>query len=165
MAKEQLKPTLLSTAVAAGLAATTMPAHALTLGISGQINKTIGYIDNGDDSAIGFFDNSISGSRFRFTGEEDIGGGLKVGGVWEWQWQNSPTSSATFNSYGKFDETTPGIQADKYSGYLKDVGLGLRLSPSRTSHGTVTHLDLAYALDSEEGLKKMQFLISTEKQF
>ena len=72
-------------------------------------------------------------------------------------------AGAAFFDIGK--AWTPGIQADKYSGYLKDVGLGLRLSPSRTSHGTVTHLDLAYALDSEEGLKKVQFLISTEKQF
>ena len=83
MAKKQLKPAILSMAIAAGLATSAMPAQALTLGISGQINKTIGYIDNGNDSAVGFFDNSISGSRFRFTGEEDIGGGLKVGGVWD----------------------------------------------------------------------------------
>jgi predicted porin len=102
--------------------------HALTLGISGQINKTIGYIDNGDDSAVGFFDNSISGSRFRFTGEEDIGGGLKVGGVWEWQWQNSPTSSANFNTYGKFDETTATLQDRKtelyFAGKWGKVSLG-----------------------------------------
>jgi predicted porin len=128
MAKEHLKPTLLSSAVAAGLAATTMPAHALTLGISGQINKTIGYIDNGDESAIGFFDNSISGSRFRFTGEEDIGGGLKVGGVWEWQWSNSPTSSATFNSAGKFDESSASLSDRKtelyFAGKWGKVSLG-----------------------------------------
>ncbi len=128
MAKEHLKPTLLSTAVAAGLAATTMPAHALTLGISGQINKTIGYIDNGDDSAVGFFDNVISGSRFRFTGEEDVGGGLKVGGVWEWQWSNSPTSNASFNTSGKFDETSASLQDRKtelyFAGKWGKVSLG-----------------------------------------
>jgi predicted porin len=128
MAKEHLKPTLLSSAVAAGLAATTMPAHALTLGISGQINKTIGYIDNGDNSAIGFFDNNISGSRFRFTGEEDIGGGLKVGGVWEWQWSNSPAGKASFNSNGKFNETSAGLQDRKtelyFAGKWGKVSLG-----------------------------------------
>jgi predicted porin len=128
MAKEHLKPTLLSSAVAAGLAATVMPAHALTLGISGQINKTIGYIDNGDDSAVGFFDNSLSGSRFRFTGEEDIGGGLKVGGVWEWQWSNSPTGSAAFNTSGKFDQTTASLSDRKtelyFAGKWGKVSLG-----------------------------------------
>jgi predicted porin len=128
MAKEHLKPTLLSTAVAAGLAATTMPAHALTLGISGQINKTLGYYDNGDDSALGFFDNINSGSRFRFTGEEDIGGGLKVGGVWEWQWSNSPTSAASFNTSGKFDESSASLQDRKtelyFAGKWGKVSLG-----------------------------------------
>ena len=128
MAKKQLKPAILSMAIAAGLVTSAMPAHALTLGISGQINKTIGYIDNGDDSAVGFFDNSISGSRFRFTGEEDIGGGLKVGGVWEWQWQNSPTSAANFNTYGKFDETTATLQDRKtelyFAGKWGKVSLG-----------------------------------------
>jgi predicted porin len=128
MAKKQLKPAILSIAIAAGLATSAMPAQALTLGISGQINKTIGYIDNGDDSALGFFDNSISGSRFRFTGEEDIGGGLKVGGVWEWQWQNSPTSEASFNSNGKFNETTATLQDRKtelyFAGKWGKVSLG-----------------------------------------
>jgi predicted porin len=128
MAKKQLKPAILSMAIAAGLATSAAPAQALTLGISGQINKTIGYIDNGDNSAIGFFDNSISGSRFRFTGEEDIGNGLKVGGVWEWQWQNSPTSSAQFNSEGKFNETTATLQDRKtelyFAGKWGKVSLG-----------------------------------------
>jgi predicted porin len=128
MAKKQLKPAILSMAIAAGLATSAAPAQALTLGISGQINKTIGYIDNGDNSAIGFFDNSISGSRFRFTGEEDIGGGLKVGGVWEWQWQNSPTSKAAFNSNGKFNETTATLQDRKtelyFAGKWGKVSLG-----------------------------------------
>ncbi len=108
MAKKQLKPALLSTAIAAGLLAYGMPANAqdLNLKISGQINKTIGIIDNGDNDAWAVFDNSNSGSRFRFTGSQDVGNGAKMGGVWEWQWQNSPTSAATFNSAGEFSETS-----------------------------------------------------------
>ena len=129
MAKKQLKPAILSIAIAAGLATSAAPAQALTLGISGQINKTIGYIDNGDNSAIGFFDNSNSGTRFRFTGEEDVGGGLKVGGVWEWQWSNSPTASAAFNSNGKFNESSPSSLSDRkaelyFAGKWGKVSLG-----------------------------------------
>lgn len=60
---------------------------------------------------------------------------------------------------------TPGTEPNKYSGFLKDVGIGLRLSPSRTSHGMILHLDLTYALDSEENVKNVQFLVSTESQF
>jgi outer membrane protein assembly factor BamA len=72
-------------------------------------------------------------------------------------------AAAAFFDAGK--AWTPGEYPQRYSGILKDVGLGLRLSPSRTSRGTVLHLDLAYALDSEEGTKKVQFLLTTEEQF
>ncbi|MDX1487893.1 MAG: porin, partial [Acidiferrobacterales bacterium] len=77
-----------------------------SLGISGQINKQMSYVDDGTNTAFAVMDNTNSGSRFRFTGEEDIGNGLKVGGVWEWQWQNTPSSGATFNSAGEISETT-----------------------------------------------------------
>ncbi len=115
MAKKQLKPALLTTAVAAGLLAYGMPANAqnLNLKISGQINKTIGIIDNGDNDAWGVFDNNNSGSRFRFTGSQDVGNGAKMGGVWEWQWQNSSTSAATFNSAGEFTETSASLSDRK----------------------------------------------------
>jgi predicted porin len=119
MAKAHLKPTLLSTAVAAGLAAATMPVHALSLGISGQINKQLSSVDNGNESALAVMDNSNSGSRFRFTGEEDIGGGLKVGGVWEWQWQNTPSSGSEFNAAGQIEETSAtGLQDRKTELYF-----------------------------------------------
>ncbi|MFQ5936731.1 MAG: porin, partial [Acidiferrobacterales bacterium] len=119
MAKKQLKPTILSLAVAASLGVSSMPAHSLSLGISGQINKTIGWIDNGANSAIGFFDNNNSGSRFRFTGSEEISGGLKVGGVWEWQWQNSSSSKASFNSNGEFSESTATLSDRKTELYFQ----------------------------------------------
>jgi predicted porin len=118
MAKQHLQPTLLSTAIAAGLAAATMPAHALSLGISGQINKQLSSVDNGNDSALAVMDNSNSGSRFRFTGEEDIGGGLKVGGVWEWQWQNTSSSGAEFNAVGEIDERTASLSDRKTELYF-----------------------------------------------
>jgi uncharacterized membrane protein len=130
MANQHLKPSLLTSAVAAGLVAVPMSASAqdLNLKISGQINKTIGIIDNGDNDAIGFFDNSNSGSRFRFTGSQDMGNGMKVGGVWEWQWGNSASSAATFNSAGEFSEV-PASLADRktelyYQGGWGKVSLG-----------------------------------------
>jgi predicted porin len=115
MVKKQLKPALLTTAVAAGLLAYGMPANAqnLNLKISGQINKTLAIIDNGDNDAWGILDNSNSGSRFRFTGSQDVGNGAKMGGVWEWQWQNSPTSGNTFNSAGEFSEATASLSDRK----------------------------------------------------
>ncbi len=38
-----------------------------------------------------------------------FGGGAKMGGVWEWQWSNSPSSAATFNSAGEFSETSASL--------------------------------------------------------
>ncbi len=72
-------------------------------------------------------------------------------------------AGAAFFDVGK--AWTPGETAEKHPGFLKDVGLGLRLSPSRTSSGSIVHLDLAYALDADEGTKNFQFLVSTESRF
>jgi outer membrane protein assembly factor BamA len=72
-------------------------------------------------------------------------------------------AGAAFFDMGK--AWTPGESTEKYPGFLKDVGLGLRLAPSRTSRGSITHLDLAYALDGETDTKKFQFLVSTESHF
>ncbi len=105
MTRKNLKPTLLSMAIAASLAAgVPTTAQALSLGISGQINKQLTQIDNGNDSSLNVLDNTNSGTRFRFTGEEDLGNGLKVGGVWEWQWQNTPSSGVDFNAQGEIVE-------------------------------------------------------------
>ena len=109
---------MLFRSVAAGLAAATLPAHALSLGISGQINKQISSVDNGDESAIAVMDNINSGSRFRFTGEEDIGNGLKVGGVWEWQWSNTPSSDAEFSAAGEINETSASLSDRKTELYF-----------------------------------------------
>ena len=46
---------------------------------------------------------------------------------------------------------------------LKDVGLGLRLSPSRSSKGTIVHLDVAYPLDGDSD--KIQWLVTSRETF
>jgi hypothetical protein len=48
---------------------------------------------------------------------------------------------------------------------LKDIGFGLRLCSSRSSGGSVVHLDVAYPLDRSRGVKGMQWLISTGESF
>ena len=48
-------------------------------------------------------------------------------------------------------------------GVLKDVGLGLRLSSSRSSKGTMVHLDVAYPLDGDTD--KVQWLVTTRETF
>ncbi|HEV7608051.1 MAG TPA: hypothetical protein VGO61_11975 [Steroidobacteraceae bacterium] len=50
-------------------------------------------------------------------------------------------------------------------GLLKDVGFGLRFGNSRSALGNVLHVDVAYPLDGDSSVRKVQFLIETKKSF
>jgi hypothetical protein len=51
------------------------------------------------------------------------------------------------------------------SGWLKDVGIGLRLGSVRSGLGNVLHIDLAMPLDRANGIDAVQFLVETRKSF
>jgi outer membrane protein assembly factor BamA len=48
---------------------------------------------------------------------------------------------------------------------LKDVGLGLRIASSRSSRGAVLHLDVAFPLDGNSSIQRVQWLVSTGDTF
>ena len=48
---------------------------------------------------------------------------------------------------------------------LKDIGLGLRIAPSRSSRGAVLHLDVAFPLDRTRSIQSVQWLVSTGDTF
>ena len=50
-------------------------------------------------------------------------------------------------------------------GVLTDVGIGLRLGNSRSALGNVLHIDLAFPLDANADVRKMQFLVKTKTSF
>ena len=50
-------------------------------------------------------------------------------------------------------------------GVLRDVGLGLRLGSSRSSHGAMIHIDVAFPLDAAGDQRHPQFLVSTGDTF
>ena len=50
-------------------------------------------------------------------------------------------------------------------GLLKDAGFGLRLGNARTAFGNVIHIDLAFPFDGGSNIKRVQFLVQTERQF
>ncbi len=50
-------------------------------------------------------------------------------------------------------------------GWLKDVGVGLRLGNARSAFGSVLHFDIAFALDRQEGIDAVQFLVETKRSF
>jgi outer membrane protein assembly factor BamA len=50
-------------------------------------------------------------------------------------------------------------------GWLRDVGFGLRLLSARTSKGNVFHADVAFPLDGDPSIDKVQFLFKTKVAF
>ena len=50
-------------------------------------------------------------------------------------------------------------------GILKDVGIGLRLSPNRSGRGTMVHLDLAFPLDADGSIDSVQWLVTSKESF
>jgi hypothetical protein len=54
--------------------------------------------------------------------------------------------------------------SDENAGWLKDVGIGARFGSSRSSGGTVVHVDLAFPLDGEN-IDDVQLVIDTRHGF
>lgn len=48
-------------------------------------------------------------------------------------------------------------------GVLKDIGFGLRISPSRSSGKSILHLDVAFPLDGDDTIDSVQWLVTTKK--
>jgi hypothetical protein len=51
------------------------------------------------------------------------------------------------------------------SGWLQDVGFGLRLSIDRSASGNVLHLDVAFPINAPDGIDKAQVLVKTYSSF
>jgi predicted porin len=73
----------LAVAISSALAVP-MAAQAVSFNLSGQLNRAIMFADDGVASDIFFTDNSVSNSRFRLTGSEDMGNGMTAGFNLEW---------------------------------------------------------------------------------
>lgn len=50
-------------------------------------------------------------------------------------------------------------------GWLTDVGIGLRLAPTRSSAGKVLHIDLAFPLDGDDTIDSVQILVEAKRSF
>ncbi len=50
-------------------------------------------------------------------------------------------------------------------GWLKDIGFGLRLVPTRASGRDVIHIDVAFPLDGDPSIDNVQFLIESKRSF
>jgi hemolysin activation/secretion protein len=50
-------------------------------------------------------------------------------------------------------------------GWLKNIGLGLRLGPTRSSGRDMIHIDVAFPLDGDPSIDNVQFLIESKRSF
>jgi hypothetical protein len=51
------------------------------------------------------------------------------------------------------------------TGWLSDVGFGLRILSARSAFGNVLHLDLAFPLNRDPNIRRVQFLVQTQATF
>jgi hypothetical protein len=51
------------------------------------------------------------------------------------------------------------------AGILRDVGFGLRLGITRSGLGNVIHLDMAFPLDGDPTISRVQYLVTTKQSF
>ncbi|MEO6744800.1 MAG: BamA/TamA family outer membrane protein [Caldimonas sp.] len=53
----------------------------------------------------------------------------------------------------------------RQDGVLRDVGVGLRLGNSRSAFGSVVHIDVAYPIDREASMRKVQIHVEVKRSF
>jgi len=58
----------------------------------------------------------------------------------------------------------PGSNTEN-AGWLTDVGFGLRILSARSAFGNVLHLDLAFPLNHDPNIRRVQFLVQTQATF
>jgi hypothetical protein len=97
-----------------------LPAAAVDIKISGQINRAALYADDGDTAKWFFVDNDNSSTRFRFTGFNDFEHDWKVGIVWEVEMQSDPSNKVNMDDDGSdfgdvnFDERKMEFWVEKW---------------------------------------------------
>jgi len=69
--------------------------QAVEVEVSGQVNRLIQGVDNGEESGVVHADNSASGTRWRFAGQGDLDNGMSAGLLYETQLQSNPSSEIT----------------------------------------------------------------------
>jgi hypothetical protein len=78
-------------------------------------------------------------------------------------WRLFRVGYAAFMDVGRVDGQDP--RASPSLGTLSDVGFGLRLSSPRSSGRSVVHIDLAFPLNGDPSIDKVQLLVETKGSF
>ena len=59
-----------------------------------------------------------------------------------------------------------GGRGDEFElGLLRDVGFGLRVASARSSRGSMVHIDVAFPLDGDDSIERVQLLVEAKDTF
>lgn len=78
-------------------------------------------------------------------------------------WRLFNVGGAVFYDMGRAWDQNPNTQIPQ--GLLRDFGFGLRLGNSRSAIGSVVHIDVAFPLDGDRSIRKVQFLVEGKSSF
>lgn len=78
-------------------------------------------------------------------------------------WRLFNVGGAVFYDMGRAWDQDPRTQIPQ--GLLRDVGFGLRLGNSRSAIGSVVHIDVAFPIDGDPSIRKVQFLVEGKSSF
>lgn len=109
-------------------------------------------------------DNGLRGYPLRYQqGSARAQFKIEERGYTDWSiWQLFNVGGALFFDAGRTFGANP--ISDPQLGWLRDVGIGLRLGNNRSSLGNVIHVDLATPLNGRN-LSRLQFLVGTQATF
>jgi predicted porin len=89
------RPKALTALAASAVILLPASASAFEFTLSGQVNRLIMNVDNGEESGVVNADNDVSGTRVRVKGNGDIGNDLTAGLYYEYGLQSNPSSKIT----------------------------------------------------------------------
>lgn len=114
---------ILTTVVAATLGVAGS-AHALEAKLSGQINRALMYVNDGFLSELHHVDNINSGTRFRFTGTDELEPGIKAGVTFEVEMTSNPSSSVSQTAKSNTPALAERIQEVYFTGGFGMLSMG-----------------------------------------
>jgi hemolysin activation/secretion protein len=71
--------------------------------------------------------------------------------------------AAVFADVGRTYGVNPA--GEQNQGWLRDIGIGLRLAPTRLGTKKVIHIDLAFPLDGDASIDDVQLIIESKASF
>ncbi len=107
-------------------------------------------------------DTGLRGYPLRFQSGDNV---LRVSAEQRWYFDYYPWRVAKLGAAVFADAGTAWGETGNDLKIISNLGLGLRLIPTRQSSGKIMHLDIAFPLDQANEISSVQILLKTRKEF